>query len=321
MSNFRYLVTKECHKSFTKVFLRLRGGAHKTLTVQYTCERQCPFDYFGARCANVCSEHCEKPNNLSTCHVITGACPHGCVAGYKGDNCDMHCENERYGPGCTSRCSHFCERNSSLSTCNASTGSCFLGCLPGYYGDNCDLTFIGDNIFHYIWPPAVFLFGLATMAATYVSRTDKGIQKRKEESRSKKAAQQKRHGDKKKVKPRRKRRRKKTKTKPKPRKELRWSDNEEGSKSSFQKPNDYIVSVFSLTKPRKFPRSGTQKLPSVAGASSISTGQASTTLLNERDSIGTSGSSRARKSSKGSLNTIVSYPAAASRTSKGTLVY
>ncbi|GFS21504.1 multiple epidermal growth factor-like domains 6, partial [Elysia marginata] len=114
-------------------------GAHKTLTVQYTCERQCPFDYFGTRCANVCSEHCEKPNNLSTCHVITGACPDGCVAGYKGDNCDMHCENERYGPGCTSRCSHFCERNSSLSTCNASTGSCFLGCLPGYNGDNCDL--------------------------------------------------------------------------------------------------------------------------------------------------------------------------------------
>ncbi|GFR91483.1 hypothetical protein ElyMa_000844300 [Elysia marginata] len=146
------------------------------------------------------------------------------------------------------------------------------------------------------------------MAALFVSRNDKGIQKRKEESGSKKAAQQKRHGDKKKVKPRRKRRRKKTKTKPKPRKELRRNDNKEGPKPSLKKTKDYIVSVFNLTKPRKFFQhrksrgvslwsgtpesntleSGTEKPPCVAGESSISIDQASSTLLNERASVGTS---------------------------------
>ncbi|GFS01606.1 multiple epidermal growth factor-like domains 10 [Elysia marginata] len=316
-------------------------GAHKFLTVQYTCKRVCPFDYFGPGCGKVCSKLCAKPSNLSTCHAITGACLDGCFAGYTGDYCDMMCSNQTYGYKCTKDCSRNCKYGKGR-ICDNVNGTCFYSCINGYTGLKCDIiAFIGDNIFHCIWPPAVFFFALATMAATYVSRTDKGIQKRKEESRSKKAAQQKRHGGKKKVKRLRKRRRKKTKTKPKPRKELRWSDNEEGPKPSLKKPKDYIVSVFRLTKPRKFFRhrksrgvfswsgtpesdtleSGTDKPPSVAGASTISTGQASTTLLNERDSVGLSRSSRAYKSSKGSLNTIVSYPAAASRTSKETVVY
>ncbi|GFS04294.1 hypothetical protein ElyMa_002909400, partial [Elysia marginata] len=102
-------------------------------------------------------------------------------------------------------------------------------------------------------------------------------------------------------------------------------------KPSLKKTKDYIVSVFNRTKPRKFfqhrkslgvslwsgtPKintleSGTEKPPSVVGESSISIGQASSTLLNERASIGTSRS----------LNTIVSDPVVASQTSIETVEF
>ncbi|GFS21507.1 hypothetical protein ElyMa_006926500 [Elysia marginata] len=111
--------------------------------------------------------------------------------------------------------------------------------------------------------PLVYITMMARIYPINVNapiNNDKGIQKRKEESRPQKAAQQKRHGDKK-------------------------------------KSNTL--------------ESGTEKPPCVAGESSISIGQASSTLLNERASIGTSRS----------LNTIVSYPVVASQTSIQTLAF
>ena len=65
-------------------FVELESQAHYLKYLFYFIP-DCGTGYFGAQCANLCSEHCAGIDN--SCNNVNGTCNMGCDPGYKGSLC------------------------------------------------------------------------------------------------------------------------------------------------------------------------------------------------------------------------------------------
>ena len=65
-------------------FIELESQAHYLKYLFYFIP-DCGTGYFGAQCANLCSEHCAGIDN--SCNNVNGTCNMGCDPGYKGFLC------------------------------------------------------------------------------------------------------------------------------------------------------------------------------------------------------------------------------------------
>ncbi|XP_067678553.1 uncharacterized protein [Haliotis asinina] len=99
------------------------------------CDVKCSNTY-GDGCNKSCSSrHCDTSS--SACDHVTGACDHGCSAGWKDVDCATECiQGVEYEVGCAMNCStRMCQGDT--STCPRETGRCTDGCQAGWKGKDC----------------------------------------------------------------------------------------------------------------------------------------------------------------------------------------
>ncbi|KAK7471890.1 hypothetical protein BaRGS_00035474, partial [Batillaria attramentaria] len=91
----------------------------------------CVAGKYGPHCSQLCG-HC-KANQ--TCDHVTGACPNGCAAGWKGAmySCHEACDSGKFGENCK----HTCGSCKNGAACNTKTGACPDGCAEGFTGTAC----------------------------------------------------------------------------------------------------------------------------------------------------------------------------------------